>query len=186
MEGIMLSGGVDSPQTIERSSKIGSTFVLGMGNPILGDDGVGCRIASEIDDRLKPGTATVFSTSFSLVRIVDEIANHDKLIAIDSITTGEHPPGTLLEIEILDEQYEHAPISQLHFSIGSLIDMGGRLGLNMPEEIVIYGVEIEPALEFKDTFSPIIEKKLPEYINEILEKEFTNHDAEALERRCSV
>lgn len=150
--------------------------MLGMGNPILGDDGIGCRIASELKDRLDTRSGITFlSTSFSLVRIIDEIAGHDKLIVIDSISTGKHSPGTFLEIEILDEQYEHAPISQHHFSIGSLIDMGNRLGLDMPEEIIIYGVEIDPALEFTDTLSPVIEAGLPEYINEIVEKEFIDN-----------
>lgn len=172
----------------EQNTAGNSVFVLGMGNPILGDDGIGCRIASELKLRLGDYSGITFlSTSFSLVRIVDEIAGHDRLIVIDSISTGEHPPGTFLEIEILDEQYEHSPISQHHFSIGSLMDMGSNLGLKMPAEIIIYGVEIEPALEFKDTFSPAIEDKLPEYIDEIIKNEFENYaKPETFERRYSV
>ena len=63
------------------------TLVLGLGNTILSDDGVGIHIASEI--KKKCNNIDVLEASAAGFRVVDEIIGYDKLILIDSIKTRQ-------------------------------------------------------------------------------------------------
>jgi len=76
------------------------TLILGLGNPILTDDGVGIRIAKEISKKCK--NIAVVQASAAGFRIIDEIIGYDKLIIVDSIKTGKAKPGTLHKFSITD------------------------------------------------------------------------------------
>jgi len=145
-------------------------MILGLGNPILGDDGVGCSVAEFIGNILAAGSGVkVLSTSVSLIRLVGEISGYRRLIIIDSITTGQAEPGELMEIEF--RKRSASPISAHHFSIEQLQDIGNALGLSMPEYVKIYGIEIIRPEVYKDGLSPALENLLPEFAEEIINRE---------------
>jgi len=149
-------------------------MILGLGNPILGDDGIGCVVAELIGNRLGTGSGvTVLSTSVSLVRLVDEISGHHRLIIIDSITTGQTEPGELMEIEF--RKRSSFPISAHHFSIEQLQDIGNALGLSMPEYVKVYGIEIIRPEVYEDSLSPALQNLLPEFAEEIINRELLSN-----------
>ena len=149
-------------------------MILGLGNPILGDDGIGCAVAEFIGNRLGTGSGvTILSTSVSLIRLVDEISGHHRLILIDSITTGQAEPGVLMEIEF--RKRSSSPISAHHFSIEQLQDIGNALGLSMPEYVKIYGIEIIRPEVYEDSLSPALEDLLPEFAEEIINRELLSN-----------
>ncbi len=63
------------------------TVVLGLGNPILTDDGVGLRVARELEGRLDQQEATVMETSLAGLNMLDLLAGYDRAIIIDAIQT---------------------------------------------------------------------------------------------------
>ncbi len=155
-------------------AKLSRTIVLGLGNPILGDDGIGCSVAEFIGDRLQENSGvTVLSTSVSPIRLIDEISGHHRLIIIDSITTGQAEPGELLEIEF--RKQSAFPISAHHFSIEQLQDIGRSLGLPMPEYVKVYGIEITRPEVYESSISPALRDLLPELAEEIINRELTNY-----------
>jgi len=149
-------------------------MILGLGNPILGDDGIGCSVAEFIGNGLAEGSiVTVLSASVSLIRLVDEISGHNRLIIIDSITTGQVEPGELMEIEFRNRS--SSPISAHHFSIEQLHDIGNALGLSMPEYVKIYGIEIIRPEVYEEGLSPALEDLLPEFAEEIINRELLSN-----------
>ncbi len=149
-------------------------MILGLGNPILGDDGIGCSVAEFIGNGLAEGSrVTVLSTSVSLIRLVDEISGHHRLIIIDSITTGQAEPGELMEIEF--RKRSASPISAHHFSIEQLQNIGNALGLTMPEYVKIYGIEIIRPEEYEEGLSPALSNLIPEFAEEIINRELLSN-----------
>ena len=66
------------------------TIILGLGNPILSDDGVGNRVALELEDKLaQRQDVTVIETSMSGLSLIDMLAGYDKAIIVDAIQTTE-------------------------------------------------------------------------------------------------
>jgi len=147
--------------------------LLGLGNPILGDDGIGCLLAEQVGELAgEAHIVRVLSTSFSPIRLLDDISGHDRLVVIDSITTGDHPPGTLLEIDLGSARMDHLPVTSHHFSIDQVLETGRRMGMAMPSTVHIYGIEIVPPEHYGDVISPKLKSVLPQIADEIMKLEF--------------
>jgi len=65
-------------------------LVFGLGNPILGDDGVGIRVVEEMKKRWK-GKGVVFETgSVGGLKILDVLSGYDVVVIVDAMA-GENP-----------------------------------------------------------------------------------------------
>jgi len=149
----------------------GRTLLLGLGNPILGDDGVGWAVVELLSGMLEHRKDVVTVTaSVSPVRLPDTISGFDRLVAVDSITTGRFEPGTLLEVDI--GHADVLPPSQHHFSMRSIPGLTRALGLPCPRTIRIYGIEINPPGEYGTELSPAIRARFPLIAEELMAAEF--------------
>ncbi len=70
------------------------TLVLGMGNPILGDDGVGVRIAQEVQVAL-PADAGVDVSEACVggLSLMERMVGYDTVILVDALCTGSRASG---------------------------------------------------------------------------------------------
>ena len=75
------------------------TLVLGIGNPILGDDGVGFHIAQELAKEIKDENIDVKDTSAGGLNLLELIAGYDKLILIDAIMTENGEAGEIYQLK---------------------------------------------------------------------------------------
>ena len=152
------------------------SLVLGLGNPILGDDSIGFRLAELLDERLGSLPETDFlSTSLAGIRLLDQIQGYDRLIVLDSMTTGRHPTGTITAMEIEDlAQCGVNRLSVHHIPFTEILELGRSSGLDIPDEIRIYAIEIEYPLEAGEDLSPALDGRIEEYMRTIIENEFSD------------
>jgi hydrogenase maturation protease len=150
------------------------SLVLGLGNPILGDDSIGFRLAELLSARLAGTPGTEFlPTSLAGIRLLDEIPGFDRLIVIDSIATGRCEPGTMTRMGPEDlPACSGARISVHHVPFNELMEIGRAGGLHMPEDVSIYAIEIEYPQEAGAGLSPCIGTRVEEYAEEIIRNEF--------------
>jgi hydrogenase maturation protease len=141
-------------------------LVMGIGNPMLTDDSVGIKIARGIKER-RPNLDIV-ETMETGVGILDVIAGYERLIIIDSIKTGKECPGFLYRQEVSETDLS-LNLSCTHgVDIISAIRMGRTFGYKMPEDIIIFAVEIADNTTFCETCSPAVSGSMPSIINDIL------------------
>ncbi|MFC1927886.1 hydrogenase maturation protease, partial [Chloroflexota bacterium] len=62
-------------------------LVLGIGNPILSDDGVGIKVAREVEKNLNDPQITVSEASAAGLSLLDSILGYDRVIIVDAIQT---------------------------------------------------------------------------------------------------
>ncbi len=76
-----------------------STVVVGLGNILLGDEGLGVRAVAAFEARFvpPPGVACVDGGTAGL-DLLDVLADRDHAILVDAVETGE-PPGSFLRLE---------------------------------------------------------------------------------------
>ena len=69
-------------------------IVVGLGNPILGDDGVGWKVAEEFAniDPFKSRSIDVDYLSVGGLTLMEHMVGYQHAILIDAIQTGKHPP----------------------------------------------------------------------------------------------
>jgi hydrogenase maturation protease len=116
------------------------TLVLGLGNTILSDDGVGIHIAFEIEKKCK--NIDVLEASAAGFRVIDEIIGYEKLILIDSIKTGQAEPGKLHRFTF-DEFSRTMHHSSPHdISLFEAFDIMKKENADLPTDIKVYAVEV--------------------------------------------
>ena len=137
------------------------TLILGMGNPIMGDDGVGIWAARALIGKLNEEEATVMETSMAGLNLLELLADYDRAILIDAIKTGEGEVGKIyrLEPETLNETRHAASTHGIDFS--TALKLGDRLGLSLPRDIVLFGIEVADANTFSEKCTPEAERAIP-------------------------
>ena len=134
--------------------------VVGLGNDLLGDDAVGTIAARELEMELA-GVAEVMETSLHGLALIDIFAGCERLVVIDAITTGQFPPGSIIELDPKD--LESVPGPSPHFTgLPELIKIARELELDFPEQIKVIAVEVETPRTLGGKLSDSVENALPE------------------------
>ncbi len=143
------------------------TLILGMGNPILSDDGVGLLAAEKLLHRI-PGTDVASSAMIGL-SLFDLIIGYDTLFIIDAMTTRE---GKMGELKKIGEDDRHGTLhlfSSHGLNIFELMELGVRCGFCMPRLAAVYGIEIGNELSFGEALSLALNEKLPAIVEKIID-----------------
>jgi len=137
-------------------------LVLGIGNLLLGDEGVGVHALHALAEQVWPDEVELFSAGTALLDALPSLEKADHVIIVDAMR-ADHTPGTIYRVP-LDECDFNRPIASLHgLDIGNVLALSGRKTL--PEVIVI---GIEPAvIDWSLQLSPPVERALPDLLTAI-------------------
>lgn len=139
-----------------------TTLVVGLGNPILGDDGIGWRVAEALEARLDDPDVAVICLSVGGLALMEHLAGYRRALVIDAINQGA-PAGTLHwltpgDIAATGSLYT----TSVHdLSFPAALALGRELGLGLPEDIAVLGVEAGPKFVFGETLSPAVAAAIP-------------------------
>jgi hydrogenase maturation protease len=145
------------------------TLVLGLGNPILSDDGVGIKVAHEVADRLNTPQVTVAETSAAGLSLLDSIVGYDKVIIIDAIQTKEGQAGQIYRMGSEDFSLTKHLSSPHQINLVTALELGKMLNLAMPQKITIFAVEAKDVTSFSEKCTPEVEQAIPEVVKMVLE-----------------
>ena len=152
-------------------------FVVGIGNALLRDEGVGCHVVHAMEGISLPDVKIIDGgTCPDVLQLLEDA---DKLVIVDAVKGGG-TPGQIYRFHLEDITLEQKPLLSLH-DVG-LVDslMLMQLGHNIGEAVII-GVEpreINWGLEL----SPELQEKVPQIIDVIL-SELNNTDPKG-EMKC--
>jgi hydrogenase maturation protease len=145
------------------------TLVLGMGNTILTDDGVGIEIARSLKER-KPELEVV-ETSEAGLALLDFIVGYDRLIIVDSVKTEEGKPGELYKIE-LGALRPTSHLTSLHgVDMATAFELGRKLGYHMPQRVSLYAVEVKDNTSFGEECTEEVGGKISLITEQIIGEE---------------
>jgi hydrogenase maturation protease len=147
------------------------TIILGLGNPILRDDGVGNRVALELEDKLaQRKDVTVIETSMSGLSLIDLLAGYDKAIIIDAIQTAEGKAGQMYRLTPDAFNNTRHASSPHDVNFATALELGNRLGMAMPKQILIYAIEVADVSTFSEKCTPAVSRAIPACIKMITEE----------------
>jgi hydrogenase maturation protease len=139
------------------------TLVLGLGNTILGDDGIGIRVVREIR-KTWAGHPQIELVEASLAGMVllDVITGFDKVIVVDAIMTADlNPAGFVYELTLDDLGEVLLPYASHALDLKTTIELGKRLGYKMPATVQICAIKIEENTLFTEALTPPVEHVVP-------------------------
>lgn len=144
-----------------------STLILGVGNILLGDEGIGVRVIEAMKDIDFPGDVEILdggTASLDLLQILD---GRKKVIIIDAVQGGEEP-GTLYRFTPEDIRANRPVSTSLH-QVGLLETLSTlELSGNPPQDITIFGIEPEN-IDWSLELSPEIAAVIPRVIELVLD-----------------
>lgn len=148
------------------------TVVVGLGNPVLGDDGVGWRVAEELERRLSNGqaldpdtasghgraVATVQMAAIGGLSLMERLVGFDQAILVDAIAGSGDPPGTVTVRDLADlATRSTGHLDSAHDAPLPLALRAGRaLGASLPRRITVVGVAADGVDTFDDQLSPAV------------------------------
>jgi len=160
------------------------TMVVGLGNPILGDDGVGWRVIAEVERRLLaagtgpgaapsdgsgPGVATA-CLSLGGLSLMEHLIGYRRAIIVDAVR-GAGSPGTIdvLPLEAFAEARSGHVASAHDATLSAALELGRGLGAVLPETVWVVGVKVERLDEFSEALSPAVAGAVPAAAQRVLE-----------------
>lgn len=151
------------------------TVVVGLGNPILSDDGVGIRVAGAVGKLLAgwPGVEVTEAYAGGL-RLMEAIAGYDRAVIVDAMTGGGVPPGTVLTLTAAGgtRNLFCAHDGDLETSLR----LGRELGLPLPAEVEVVGIEAQDVVNFSEELSDAVAAALPAAVARVLAVALKNRD----------
>lgn len=134
--------------------------VLCLGNELLADDALGPRVARRLGE---VGLDAVFSPEAGL-NLLDAVEGTERLIVVDTVLTGAAPPGTIHLLRVEDvETAIGAPLH--HLGLLEALALAGRLGLEVPAEVVIVAVEAADCTTVGGAMTPAVEAAIPAVVD---------------------
>jgi hydrogenase maturation protease len=163
MESAQMTPGKPSPGCGSRPE----ILILGIGNILLRDEGVGVRVVEALRERALPEGIEALDGGTSGAGLVDEIADRRKVIAVDSMQ-AEAEPGAVFRLGLADLLRNPDQLSLHEFGLLDTLMMAKRLGC-LPREIVIFGIQPKDIRTGLD-LSPEISALIPGLIDRVLEE----------------
>jgi hydrogenase maturation protease len=146
------------------------TLVLGLGNPILSDDGVGIKVAHEVANQFNSPQVTVAETSEAGLSLLDSIVGYDKVIIIDAIQTKKGQAGQIYRMKSEDFSFAKRFSSPHQINLVTALELGKMLGLAMPQKITIFAIEAKDIASFSEKCTPEVERAIPEAVKMVLQE----------------
>jgi len=137
-------------------------LVLGIGNILLRDDGVGVRVVEAMQTIELPGGVELHDGGTAGVDLIDEVSERSKVIVIDAAQSDE-PPGTIFRLTPADFAAQFAPTMSLH-QVGLLetLQMTKLLGC-APGEVTVFAVTSKD-LAWGDELSDEVAAAIPQAV----------------------
>ena len=143
------------------------TRIIGLGNPILGDDGVGWRVVEAMRARLDDAAVDVLCLSVGGVSLMEQLVGCDRALLVDAVVTDGAPGDVLsMPLDALDDPSCGHTASTHDTTLATALRLGRALHAPLPEDIWVVGVEVDPTRlhEFNETLSPEVAAAVPEAV----------------------
>jgi hydrogenase maturation protease len=152
------------------------TLILGLGNPLLGDDGVGWRVVEQVQQRIAPSIAEIDYHAGGGLALMERLIGYDRVLIVDALTTGQRATGAIDCFRLNDlPPYAASHLSSAHETdLQTALAVGKQMGAILPGEILIIGIEANQVYDFSETLSPAVAEAVAPAARAILAYLFDN------------
>lgn len=153
------------------------TLIIGLGNPILGDDGVGWAVAQEVEKQLStahcPQSTAVECLALAGISLMEQMVGYGRVILVDSLNTGKYAQGEVVtfSLDSLEDLLHGHSASAHDLSLKGALKLGRSMGANLPrdEDIQIVAIEAAHVYDFTEELTPEIAAAVPVAVQKVLD-----------------
>lgn len=136
-----------------------STCVMGLGNPLFQDEGVGIHIIHELMQGDLAGQVELIDGGTDGLALLGVVEDAERLLVIDAID-GEYPPGTIKRLENEEiPMLSQAKVSPHQASFQEVLALARFRG-RLPSQLVLIGVQAK-SLDWGTSLNPEVSSSVP-------------------------
>lgn len=158
-----------------RLSFIMKTIIIGLGNPILGDDGVGWKVAEEVQKQLDSpsppailpagegcrrrgeGEVVIEFLSLGGISLMEHLIGYECAILIDAIASYQETGSVTVSRLSEMPDYSAFHMTSAHdTSLQNALKLGKAMGANLPEQVTIVGIATNHVYDFGEELSLLV------------------------------
>jgi hydrogenase maturation protease len=157
------------PDDLKRVRKKMKTIVLGVGNPILQDDGVGFHVIEALRKKhLNDQGITIDTACTGGLNLLDLIRGYEKVILVDAINQDQGAPGEVKQFTVRDATSLHSG-NPHDVSLAEALTLAKNLGeTSLPKEIILIGIVVRRTHDFGEKLSTEVQRAVPAAVRMIL------------------
>ena len=144
-----------------------SVILIGIGNNLLSDDGIGPYLAEQIGQKLDFPYRNITHLSLELL---DLVIGWQSIFIIDSLRNPEIPVGDVVQLTLDDLEYRQNPSYSHGITIPIIFNIGKKLYRRMPKNVCVFGVNVFDNQTVSDSFSDELSLKLAGISHLLLKK----------------
>lgn len=155
------------------NDRAGSILLLGIGNVLMGDEGVGVHVVRRLEKLGVPEGVELLDGGTGSFTLLEPMQRARKIILIDA-TLDNHPPGTVRRLTPRFSTEYPRTLTAHDIGLKDLLDTFYLL--EGPVEVVLFAVSIASLQEIGMELSPEIEMRVSE-IGELVLRELRRPDS---------
>jgi hydrogenase maturation protease len=164
-----------------------NTIVIGLGNPILGDDGVGWKVAEEVEKQLVSpsprlrhpspggrgaggeGELAVEFLSLGGISLMEHLIGYEHAILIDAVRSDQAPGSIIVwNLSELPDYSAFHTTSAHDTSLQNALRLGRSMGAQLPEEVTIVGIAAHHTYDFGEELSRPVADAIPRAVQIVI------------------
>lgn len=157
------------------------TILLGLGNPILTDDGVGVYVVEAVEGDLPPSAEiTVRAVSVGGLRLMEEMIGFERAVIVDAWRCDPAAAGAwrrLTLAELTDQCPTRHSLSDHDTNLATALAIGRRLDLPLPRDVTVFAVDVANLTDFGDSLSPAVAEAVPAIVAAVRQELLTHPSA---------
>lgn len=145
------------------------TMVLGVGNPILRDDGIGIHVIEALRKEHLDDSDISLDTAFTGgLNLLDMIRGYEKVILVDAIAEQKSTPGEVKRFALQSASSVHSG-NPHDVSLAEALALAKDLGdTSLPKEIILIGIVIRMTHDFGEKLSTEVQRAVPAAVRMVL------------------
>jgi hydrogenase maturation protease len=148
----------------ERSAKV---LILGIGNVLMGDEGIGVRVVNELEKTAFPEGIELLDGGVGSFLLLEPMQTAKKIILIDATIDGAKT-GTVRRLRPRYSKDYPRTLTAHDIGLKDLIDTFYLLG--EAPDVTLFAVSIPPLQEMKMELSPELSSIIPRVAKMVLEE----------------
>jgi hydrogenase maturation protease len=140
---------------------LATTVILGLGNAILSDDGVGIKVVRHIAKLGAPADIDLKEAEVAGFALLDLLGGYERAVVVDAIRLRDAEPGevTVFDADSLEPSLHLVAGHQI--DLPAALELGRRLGLPLPGNVTVVGVQIYDDTTFSEECTPAVTAAIP-------------------------
>jgi hydrogenase maturation protease len=153
-------------------STSGRTVALGLGNPVVSDDGVGLAVVAELKRLLAEAPirgVDVLASTRAGFELIDILRGYARAIIVDCVVLPDPQPGRVCRLTLDDVSGCARLVNAHEMSVGTAFRLAERMGIPMPGEVEIIAVEAGDTSTIAEGLTPAVQAAVIPLAREIYE-----------------